>query len=138
MGGTSVLESPGFTISYSVKDTVETGQDPTAIAFDPSGSGVAIITQAGESDVTILNASPFPVGPLSAWIDVTPNTLNLELDAHNSLAVSRQRLLDVLVTYNIALSNLERRKDTLLQYNNITIKGADDAEQARAYQPQVH
>jgi YVTN family beta-propeller protein len=59
-------------------DTIPTGKNPACIAFDPSGSGIAIICNAGDKTVTILNASGLPAGPLQAEIRITPRTLNLK------------------------------------------------------------
>ena len=55
-----------------------------------------------------------------------PPSLQVELDAHQSLAASRNGLLQVLTSYNVALVNLERVKGTLLEYNNIVIRGERD------------
>jgi DNA-binding beta-propeller fold protein YncE len=82
IGGTSVIDevsAPPYQLVFTQKDIIETGQEPAKIAFDPSGSGVAIIAQAGENEVTILNASQFPIGEsLEADVDVTPTTLHLD------------------------------------------------------------
>lgn len=64
-----------------------------------------------------------------------PPSLQVELDAHEALAGSRDALLQVMANYNVALSNLERRKGTLLQYNNIVIRGADDERYLAPYKP---
>jgi len=63
-----------------------------------------------------------------------PN-LQIELDSYESLSVGRRQLLDTLVRYNVALSNLERQKGTLLEYNNIVIRGAEDPKQMTPYRP---
>jgi uncharacterized protein YhdP len=62
-----------------------------------------------------------------------PPSLQVELDAHEALAASRDALLQVLANYNIALSNVERAKGTLLRYNNIVIRGADDETSQAPY-----
>lgn len=62
-------------------------------------------------------------------------TLEQELDAHAALASSQQQLLEALVSYNIALTNLERRKGTLLEYNNVVIRGEDDESYLDPYRP---
>ena len=69
---------PPKTVEISPVDSIPTGTGPADIAVDPSGSGMAIITNAGDNTVTILNASSVPLGPLSALIRVTPRTLNLD------------------------------------------------------------
>ncbi|MFQ6048202.1 MAG: TolC family protein, partial [Phycisphaerae bacterium] len=50
-----------------------------------------------------------------------PNTLNLILNAQETLAAARRSLLQALVGYNIAIVNLERSKGTLLNYNNVVL-----------------
>jgi outer membrane protein TolC len=50
-----------------------------------------------------------------------PNQLNRELNARQSLAGARLELLQSLITYNFAITGLERAKGTLLEYNNISI-----------------
>lgn len=51
-----------------------------------------------------------------------PNQLFRELSALESLAGARQRLLQSLITYDLAASALERAKGTLLKYNNVAIQ----------------
>jgi YVTN family beta-propeller protein len=81
IAGASVFEPgviiPPTRVEVSPIDTIPAGNDPADIAFDPSGSGFAIICSAGDRTVIILNASSVPVGPLSAAVTVTPHTLNL-------------------------------------------------------------
>lgn len=81
IGAVSVIESgaeiPPFQVTLTVIDSLAAGENPSAIAFDPSGSGLAIICNAGDRTVTLLNASSTPAGPLAADICVTPRTLNL-------------------------------------------------------------
>ncbi len=48
-------------------------------------------------------------------------TLNTELGARRALAGTRRALLNAIVDCNIALTDLERAKGTLLQYNNVVI-----------------
>ncbi len=64
-----------------------------------------------------------------------PPTLEVELTAHETLAGQRQQLLQVLADYNIALINLERQKGTLLDYNNIVIRGANEEKFLEPLQP---
>lgn len=64
-----------------------------------------------------------------------PPSLQVELDAHETLASTRDSLLQVLANYNVALSNLEKQKGTLLQYNNVVIRGVDDKKYDKPYQP---
>ncbi|NLX13178.1 MAG: TolC family protein [Phycisphaerales bacterium] len=55
-----------------------------------------------------------------------PSNLEVELSAHESLSYARQNLLQVVLGYNLALTNLERQKDTLLRDYNIVIKDVDN------------
>jgi len=57
------------------------------------------------------------------------------IDASSELATDRQRLLQSLTNYNVGLINLERQKGTLLEYNNIMIRGAADETWQTSYQP---
>ena len=55
--------------------------------------------------------------------------LNTELSAQGSLANERLNLLQSLVDYNRAITNLERAKGTLLEYNNVLLEdGVTDEE----------
>lgn len=77
------------------------------------------------------------------WVDATkareerrdPPTLQIELDSFEALSASRRLLLDTLVRYNLAITNLERQKGTLLDYNNIVVRGAEDSRQMAPYRP---
>lgn len=48
-------------------------------------------------------------------------TLNTELGARRALAGTRRALINAIVDCNIALTDLERAKGTLLQYNNVVV-----------------
>jgi hypothetical protein len=54
------------------------GSDLGPIVFDPTGSGLALVSNAGDKEVLILNTSDVSAGPLEAAIRVTPRTLNLK------------------------------------------------------------
>ena len=69
---------PPPVVSVAPVDTIPTGRNPACITFDPSGSGLAIICNAGDKTVTILNASGLPAGPIPAEVRITPRTLNLK------------------------------------------------------------
>jgi outer membrane protein len=64
-----------------------------------------------------------------------PANLNVELTANQDLASARLGLLDALVSYNINIIDLERRKGTLLRYNNVVICGAEDEAAQKPYRP---
>lgn len=55
---------------------------------------------------------------------IDPSFLETELSAVERLASDRQRLLQVLVDYNLALIQLEKSKGTLLDYNNVVVTDA--------------
>jgi outer membrane protein len=52
----------------------------------------------------------------------TPEQINTELGAQQSLASERAGLLQSLVDYNRAIINLERVKGTLLKYDNVVLE----------------
>lgn len=58
-------------------DTIPTGKDPACIVFDPSGSGLALICNAGDKTITFLNTSSVYSGELRAEIEIYPRVLNL-------------------------------------------------------------
>ncbi|MCI0479881.1 T9SS type A sorting domain-containing protein, partial [Candidatus Uhrbacteria bacterium] len=72
------LELPPKFIETRLVDTFTAGEDPRAIAFDPNGTGVAIVTNAGDRTVSIINGSDVPTGPLAATVRITPRTINLK------------------------------------------------------------
>ncbi len=53
---------------------------------------------------------------------LSPEYLEVRLNAQETLSQARQGLLNALVNYNIAIVQLERAKDTLLQYDNVEIQ----------------
>ncbi|MBU0616362.1 MAG: TolC family protein [Planctomycetes bacterium] len=53
--------------------------------------------------------------------NVGPNYLETELSAIEQLAGTRQRLLQVITEYNVAIVQLEKAKGTLLDYNNVQV-----------------
>jgi len=81
IGSVGVIEPgavvPPFQVIATVVDSVTLGANPTAAAFDPSGTGLLVVTNAGDSTVTLLNASSLPWRIVEADIHVTPRTLNL-------------------------------------------------------------
>ncbi len=52
----------------------------------------------------------------------SPEQLNTELSAQGQLASEQLNLLQALVDYNRAIIDLERAKETLLQYNNVHLE----------------
>ncbi len=55
---------------------------------------------------------------------LSPEYLDVQLSAQETTANARRSLLTALVNYNIAMVQLERAKDTLFRYNNVTIQAA--------------
>ncbi|MEE9270600.1 MAG: Ig-like domain-containing protein [Candidatus Krumholzibacteria bacterium] len=56
VGSVSVLD-PNAVVTpqtLTVVGTISTGADPAAVAFDPSGTGIALVTNAGDATMTIL------------------------------------------------------------------------------------
>ena len=51
-------EPPQGTVEIAIVDTVVAGEDPACVAFDPSGSGKYIVTNAGDNTITLLG-DPF-------------------------------------------------------------------------------
>jgi outer membrane protein len=54
-----------------------------------------------------------------------PANLEVELNATESLAGSRDNLVSILGNYNISIVSLEQKKGTLLKYNNIELRDPD-------------
>lgn len=54
------------------------------------------------------------------------NTLRSELGARQTLAATRRSLMNAMVEYNIAVSDLERAKGTLLSFYNVVIPTDSD------------
>lgn len=61
-----------------------------------------------------------------------PANLEVELNAIERLAGTRNNLTNVLVKYSVALSNLELKKGTLLRYNNIELRDPGEGRSAVA------
>ncbi len=55
-------------------------------------------------------------------IKLSPEFLDVQLSAQETMANARRGLLAALVNYNISIVQLERAKDTLLRYNNVAIE----------------
>ncbi len=59
---------------------------------------------------------------------INPSFLETELSAVEQLSSSRTRLLQVLISYNTGIIDLERAKGTLLEYNNIVLEEKPPAD----------
>ncbi|MFA5864994.1 MAG: TolC family protein [Phycisphaerae bacterium] len=55
-------------------------------------------------------------------VKLSPEFLEVQLNAQETLANARRGLLAALVNYNTSIVQLERAKDTLLRYNNVNIE----------------
>ena len=53
--------------------------------------------------------------------NLSPTQVDLELNSYERLAGTRRSLLQTLVNFNLSLSDLERSKGTLLEFNNVTL-----------------
>lgn len=53
---------------------------------------------------------------------LSPEYLDVQLNAQSTMADARRALLSALVNYNIAIVQLERAKDTILNYDNVAIQ----------------
>jgi YVTN family beta-propeller protein len=82
LSSVSVVEQgtqiPPTLVNVTVVDTVEVGQNPAAVAFDPSGSGTVIVANAGDQSLSFLDTEGIPTGPVAAEIVVSPRTLALK------------------------------------------------------------
>lgn len=69
----------GLTVTTTQVDRFSAGTTPTFVAFDPNGSGLAIVGNAGATKgFTFLNSSNLPFGLVEGSVRVTPRTLNLQ------------------------------------------------------------
>jgi YVTN family beta-propeller protein len=79
LNSVSVRESgvalPPTGIELAVVDTIAAGEDPSFVAFDPRGTGVVAISNAGDNTVSIIDPAR-STQPIVAEIEVTPRTLN--------------------------------------------------------------
>ncbi|UCG53331.1 MAG: Ig-like domain-containing protein [Candidatus Latescibacterota bacterium] len=61
IGGISVIDPdtsvPSFEVQTTFVDSFVAGEDPEFVVFDPTGSGVGLVTNSGPQTVTFLNAS---------------------------------------------------------------------------------
>jgi YVTN family beta-propeller protein len=98
------LFPPKF-IETRLVHTFKAGEDPRAIAFDPTGTGVAVVTNAGDKTVSIINGSDVPTGLLAATVRITPRTINLK--SHGRWVEGRIELPLSFPPEEIVLSSVE-------------------------------
>jgi DNA-binding beta-propeller fold protein YncE len=70
-------ELPPAAIQIAVLDTITAGEDPSDVVFDPRGSGVVLVTNAGDATVSVFDPARSTT-PIVADIEVNPRTLNLK------------------------------------------------------------
>ena len=79
VGSVSVIEPavvlPPKTVNIAFVDTIQTGNNPEALVFDPTGSGTFLILTSGDEKVTKYGEAS---KEYAAYIRVTPRTLNLQ------------------------------------------------------------
>jgi hypothetical protein len=71
---------------------------------------------AAEDALTRINAREKSGEPL------TPEFVQLKLQIQDSLAQSQQSEAEAVTNYNIALSQLEKAKGTILRYDNVVLQ----------------
>ncbi len=54
------IDFPPKTVEVSIIDSLYAGEDPAYLVFDPTGTGVAYITNTGPQTVTVVNTSEIP------------------------------------------------------------------------------
>jgi YVTN family beta-propeller protein len=77
-GAATTRDAAAFQFEFQLIDTIEVGENPVALAFDPSGSGLLLVVNAGSNDVSFISTSA--IDPIEVRVDVTvnPGTLNLK------------------------------------------------------------
>jgi hypothetical protein len=72
------VDIPPSLVEVALVDTLVTGEDPTAIAFDPAGSGQFIVTNPGDYTVTLMGPPSSGVGPVDQVRQIRncPNPFN--------------------------------------------------------------
>jgi len=102
-----VIEGIIFEVNTAVR-----ALERTFVQLAPSRAGV----QAAEENLEAIVARK---------ISLSPEYLEVRLRAQETLADARRGLLNALVNYNISIVELERAKDTLLEYNNVVLSPMD-------------
>ncbi len=80
LNGVSAMDeatTPPAQVAVNLVKTVNFGPDPSAMAFDPTGGGLAIVATAGDLQLKLINTSSVSLTTVAATIRVTPRTLNL-------------------------------------------------------------
>jgi len=62
----------GLPFALTLVNTIAAGENPSHAAFDPSGSGMLLVTNEGDQTVTVLTESP---GVIEADVTITPDAL---------------------------------------------------------------
>ena len=67
---------PGPAVTLTLVATIPVGQSPSDVAFDPTGTGIGLVPNAGSGTITIIGIpTSFTV---AVEFDFAPNTLNLK------------------------------------------------------------
>jgi YVTN family beta-propeller protein len=114
---------PPKIVETRLVNTFKAGEDPHAIAFDPTGTGVAVITNAGDKTVSIINGSDVPTGPLAARVRITPRTINLK--SHGRWVEGRIEIPPSFPPEEIVLSTVELQDTVPADLDNWWIEDGD-------------
>jgi len=76
LGGSAAVAEP-ITSTYQFKfvTSIQVGENPEGLAFDKT-TGLLLVVNAGDNTISFINASGRPAGPVTAIIDVDPNSIN--------------------------------------------------------------
>ncbi|MDH4038012.1 MAG: beta-propeller fold lactonase family protein [Candidatus Krumholzibacteria bacterium] len=108
VGGVSAIEpgsaAPGFSVTLSLVDTIDTGSGPADIAVDPTGSGLLFITNPGAKTLSIVNGSDVPLGQVAAEVHV--DNLAEDVAADGFYVTGRVELPAPFLAQNIDLASV--------------------------------
>ena len=95
----------GLIVVLTEVDRFAAGTTPTYIAFDPSGSGKAIVGNAGAAKgYTLINSSDVTLGQVQATVVVTPR--NLDLDTKGRYITAKLNLPEPFSVEQVDLSTV--------------------------------
>jgi hypothetical protein len=96
--------APGFQVSLTLVDDIQTESDPADIAVDPSGSGLVFITTPGNKSLVIVNGSDVPFGSVAAEVHV--DNLSEDVAADGFYVIGRVELPPPFQAQNIDLASV--------------------------------
>ncbi len=73
----AITIQPPLVVTLTLIATIPVGQDPTSLAFDPSGRPVGFVVNSASGTITILGL-PSELPPLAILFDVDPDKINLK------------------------------------------------------------